>query len=75
MWQWLDVILVTLIVVLCAAYALYALGSIGLKRHLLSLLVRCFGLRVLSILSPRLGGCDNCSAGSRGSDFLRKTKR
>jgi hypothetical protein len=75
MWHYLDVILITLIVTISAGYAFYSLGSIRLKRGVLTLLVRMFGVRVFSIFSPRLGGCDACSGGDARAQLARTLSR
>ena len=72
MWHYLDVILIAIIVAVSAGYAFYSLGSIRLKRGVLTLLVRVFGVRVFSIFSPRLGGCSACSAGDSRAQILKK---
>jgi hypothetical protein len=72
MWHYLDLVLIMLIVTLSAGYALYSLGSIRLKRAALTLLVSVFGVRVFSFFSPRLGGCNACSAGDARAELLRK---
>lgn len=75
MWHLLDAFLMAIIVLLCSAYAVYSLSSVRVKRVLLSWLVRCFGIRVFSVLSPRIGGCNQCAAGTRDLEFLRKPKQ
>jgi hypothetical protein len=75
MWHYLDVILIAVIVAVSAGYAFYSLGSIRLKRGVLSLLVRVFGVRVFSIFSPRLGGCDACSGGDARAQLARTLNR
>ncbi|MGE0115400.1 MAG: hypothetical protein AB7T07_11025 [Steroidobacteraceae bacterium] len=76
MWQLLDVLLIAVVVLLSGVYAIYALSSVRMKRILLSLLVRCFGVRVFAVFSPRISGCSNCdSAVARHAEFLRKLKR
>lgn len=72
LWHWLDVALIVLTVTLSATYAVYALSSVRIKRSILSGLVRCFGVRVFSVFSPRISGCNNCDAGARPD--LRKAK-
>ena len=72
MWHYLDVILIALIVTMSAAYAVYALGSIKLKRAVLTLLVKVFGVRVFTFFSPRLSGCSACSASDARAEILRK---
>jgi hypothetical protein len=72
MWHYLDLLLIVVIVLISGAYAVYALGSVKLKRTVLTLLVRMFGARVFSVFSPRLTGCSNCSAGDSRADLLRK---
>jgi hypothetical protein len=72
MWHYLDIILIAIIVALSAAYAVYALGSVKLKRVILTLLVRVFGVRVFSFFSPRLSGCSACSAGDARAELLKK---
>ena len=72
MWHYLDVILIAIVVTLSAAYAVYALGSVKLKRMALTLLVRVFGVRVFSFFSPRLSGCSACSAGDARAELLKK---
>jgi hypothetical protein len=72
MWHYLDVILITLVVACSAAYAVYALGSIKLKRIALTWLVRVFGVRVFTFFSPRLGGCSACLGADARADLLKK---
>jgi hypothetical protein len=72
MWHYLDVILIAIIVAVSAGYAFYSLGSIRLKRGVLRLLVRVFGVRVFSFFSPRLSGCSACSAGDARAELLKK---
>lgn len=72
MWHYLDVILIALIVTMSAAYAVYALGSVKLKRAVLTLLVKVFGVRVFTFFSPRLSGCSACSANDARAEILRK---
>lgn len=60
----LDILLVALLVIVSVTYTLYALGSIRIKRRMLEWLIRCFGLRAYTLLSPRLGGCHGCSEGA-----------
>jgi steroid 5-alpha reductase family enzyme len=72
MWHYLDAILIALIVAVSAGYAVYSFSSIKLKRALLTLLVRVFGVRVFMLFSPRLGGCNACSASDARADVLRK---
>ncbi len=72
MWHYLDVMLIALIVTMSAAYAVYALGSVKLKRAVLTLLVKVFGVRVFTLFSPRLSGCSACSAGDTRAEILRK---
>lgn len=71
-WHWLDVVLIALVVTLSAVYAVYALSSVRIKRLILSRLVSWFGMRVFSVFSPRISGCNNCEAGARPD--LRKLK-
>ncbi|MGC3979862.1 MAG: hypothetical protein QM808_01235 [Steroidobacteraceae bacterium] len=77
MWSWLDKLLIALVVLCSAVYALYSLSPVAVKRKLLSLVVRVFGLRVYSWLSPRVGGCDNCGGGAdlRNKALLQKLKQ
>jgi hypothetical protein len=72
MWQLLDMVLITIVVAVSAAYAIYSLSSVRAKRVILGWLVRCFGVRVFSVFSPRLSGCDQCAGGARPGDQLRK---
>lgn len=74
MWHYLDLLLIVVVVSLSGAYAVYALSSVRLKRAILTMLVRVFGVRVFSIFSSRLSGCSNCSAGDSRADVLRKLK-
>lgn len=73
MWHVLDVLMVVVVVAISATYAIYSLSSVRVKRAILSLLVRCFGVRVFSLFSPRLSGCSNCAGGARPGDNLRKS--
>jgi hypothetical protein len=72
MWQLLDVLLITVVVAVSAAYAIYSLSPVRAKRAILGWLVRIFGIRVFSVFSPRLSGCGNCAGGARPDDGLRK---
>lgn len=75
MWQWLDVLLIAIVVAFSAGYAIYALSPVRAKRVILGWLVRCFGVRVFSVFSPRLSGCSHCAGGARPDDQLRKPTR
>jgi hypothetical protein len=75
MWYLLDIALIAIVVLLCSCYVIYSLSSIHIKRVLLSWLVRIFGIRVFSVLSPRISGCDNCSAGTPAAEVLQKLKK
>jgi hypothetical protein len=72
MWQLLDVLLIAAVVAVSAAYAVYALSPVRAKRVILGWLVRIFGVRVFSVFSPRLSGCDQCAGSARIGDKLRK---
>lgn len=72
MWQWLDVLLIAIVVACSAAYAIYALSPVRAKRVILGWLVRCFGVRVFSVFSARLSGCDGCDAGARKVELLKR---
>lgn len=72
MWHLLDVLLIALVVLLSGFYAVYSLSSVRVKRFCLSLLVRCFGVRVFNIFSPRLSGCSGCASDKNNLDALRK---
>ena len=74
MWHVFDIVLTTLVVLLCCGYALYSLSSVTIKRAVLTLLVRCFGARVFSVFSPRISGCDNCAPGSSDLQLRKKPK-
>lgn len=74
MWRWLDAVLITVVVLISGVYAVYSLSSIRVKRAMLSLLVRCFGVRVFTVLSPRIGGCDNCGTTDARAEIFRKLK-
>lgn len=75
MWHYFDLLLIVVIVSISGAYAIYALGSVKLKRAVLTVLVRVFGVRVFSIFSPRLTGCSNCSPGDSRAELLRKLNK
>lgn len=76
MWQFLDVVLIAVAVLLSAMYAVYSLSSVRIKRAILSGLTRVFGVRVFSVLSPRIGGCSGCEGGaSRSANVLSKLKK
>ncbi len=72
MWQMLDIVLMAIVVAVSAVYAVYALSPVRAKRVILGWLVRCFGVRVFSVFSPRLSGCGHCGGGARPGDQLRK---
>jgi hypothetical protein len=72
MWQLLDMVLIAIVVAFSAVYAIYSLSSVRAKRVILGWLVRCFGVRVFSVFSPRLSGCGHCAGGARPGDQLRK---
>jgi steroid 5-alpha reductase family enzyme len=73
MWHLIDVATIALLVIMCAVYAFYTFSSIKLKRAILTLLVRVFGVRVFNIFSPRLGGCSACSGGDARQQLRRTT--
>lgn len=75
MWHVLDLILVLTLVSLSALYAVYALGSMQIKRRMLELLIRCCGLRVYALFSPRSGACTHCPADLQKRNLVRQLRR
>ena len=74
-WQSLDTLLVLLLVLGSALYAVYNLGSVRIKRYMLEWLVRCFGLRLYSWLSPRVSGCSQCSGDLQAERTVKRLKQ
>ena len=58
---WLDVVLIAVIGLMATIYVSYRLSPVRIQRIMLSWLFRCVGARVYGWLSPRAGGCDQCS--------------
>ncbi len=75
MWHLLDLILVSILVSLSALYIVYALGSMRVKRRMLELLIRCCGLRVYALFSPRAGSCSHCPAELQKRNLVRQFRR
>jgi len=74
MWYWLDILGVTVIVLLAASYAVYALGTAALRKRVLSWIGRHLGVRVVTLLLPRQGGCDGCSQATHHPVTTHKRK-
>lgn len=74
MWTWLDILLVTLIVLLAASYAVYALGTAALRKRVLNWVGRHLGVRAVTLLLSKQGGCDGCAQASHHSMAAHKRK-
>lgn len=60
MWQWLDVAVVLLIVLLAGGYAVFSLGTAQLRKRVLNWIGRHLGVRTVMLLMPRQKGCGGC---------------
>ncbi|MGE0189004.1 MAG: hypothetical protein AB7F79_07585 [Steroidobacteraceae bacterium] len=74
MWHIVDYLLMMMLVCASILYVVYALGAMSIKRRMLELLIRCCGLKVYSLFSPRAGACSHCSADIQKRELVRQFK-
>lgn len=75
MGYWLDRVFIVLVVAISAVYVIYALGSMSVKRRILAGFIHCFGLRIYTLLSPKIMGCTHCGVELQKKNLIRQLKQ